>query len=193
MRIRATSSIATINVFVLNNTYILNPTHRRDVPLRHEHVRGRQQPAVSDFDPRRAGHQSRASRAHCLVKKFPSLTLRPATRAPGFTRRQQSQLLLVRRQRHDDQAGRIAQPQDRRRLPHHRRRGAENFGQSAGSLHLQRPVHGATGNAAAAQRDRRPAARLSVVRSFSRNQPVQQLREVLQPVTCRTTGASTTS
>ena len=57
---------------------------------------------------------------------------------------------------------------------------AENFGQSAGLVYVQRPVHGRQSDGQRPQRDRRPDARLPVVGLVRAEHAGQQLREVLQ-------------
>ena len=64
-----------VNVFVLNNTYILNPTHGGDVPLRHEHVQRRQHPAVRVRHARRsAGIRALPMRFRCRSSRRSTLT-----------------------------------------------------------------------------------------------------------------------
>ncbi len=106
-----------INVFVLNNTYILNPTTVATFRFG-MNTFDDDNSLPFEFDTHSLGW-NRAFADAIPIQKFPSLTLTGYSRH-GVQRSGRPQLLLVGHQRGGDQAPRIAQLQDGRRLPHPR-------------------------------------------------------------------------
>ena len=136
----------------------------RDVPLRHEHVRGRQHACRSSSTRRQLGWDPAFANS-LPVQKFPPLTL-TGYAGTGYTGVSDTELLLMGRQRFGHEARGLAQLQDRRRLPDPRRRCPEL--RPVGRLvHVQRSVHRQQREQPRGhqpERDRRPAARLSIRR-----------------------------